>query len=427
MVKRQARHTTGSVRYDKRRGTWNYLWYDGPVRRSKRLGTKQDFPTKAAAWAAVEKTEPAKVEQTGDTVASIVASYERERMPTHYETARVYRSFLKCHVLPRWGATLIQDVQPRPVELWLKELPLAPKSKTHVRSLMHSVVEYAMWAGKLKLGRNPMALVQNKGAGQKVRQPRSLTAEQFQALLSELREPFVTISLVSLCLGLRIGEALALRWSDVDWLGSTVQVQRGIVNQRVGEVKTAGSRRRLELSAEVLALLTDWRRQSQFREPSDWVFASPYKVGRLPWSYTAVLTNVKRAAKAAGLGVVSTHAMRHTFRSWLDAVGAKVTVQQRMMRHSDIRTTMNVYGDVVTNEESAAASGVAGMAFFAHTGAQAERAPTLKLVVICGGRGRNRTTNLSIKSRMLCQLSYASVMPFWRGKLFALRLVRCAL
>ena len=37
---RTQRHTTGSVRYDKRRKTWNYLWYDGPVRRSKRIGTK---------------------------------------------------------------------------------------------------------------------------------------------------------------------------------------------------------------------------------------------------------------------------------------------------------------------------------------------------------------------------------------------------
>src|SRR6267378_4288896 len=61
------------------------------------------------------------------------------------------------------------------------------------------------------------------------------------------------------------------------------------------------------------------------------------------WTY-------KKASLAAGIGHVSTHSMRHTYRSWLDAVGTSVAVQQKLMRHADIRTTMNVYGDVVTDE-----------------------------------------------------------------------------
>jgi hypothetical protein len=71
--------------------------------------------------------------------------------------ARVYRSFLKNHILPQWGDTSIRDVQPRPFELWLRELPLAPKPKTHVRSLMHTLVEFAMWAGLLEMSRNPIS------------------------------------------------------------------------------------------------------------------------------------------------------------------------------------------------------------------------------------------------------------------------------
>jgi integrase len=54
--------------------------------------------------------------------------------------------------------------------------------------------------------------------------------------------------------------------------------------------------------------------------------------------------------------------MRHTYRSWLDAVGTKVTVQQKLMRHADIRTTMNVYGGVVTDEMEQAGSKVARLA-----------------------------------------------------------------
>jgi len=41
---------------------------------------------------------------------------------------------------------------------------------------------------------------------------------------------------------------------------------------------------------------------------------------------------------------------RHTFRTWLDSVGTPVGVQQRLMRHADIRTTMNIYGDAFTSD-----------------------------------------------------------------------------
>ena len=62
------------------------------------------------------------------------------------------------------------------------------------------------------------------------------------------------------------------------------------------------------------------------------------------WDYYAY------ASRDAGIGHVSTHVLCHTYSSWLDAVGTPIAVQQKMMRHTDIRTTLNVYGDVVTDE-----------------------------------------------------------------------------
>ena len=372
---RVQRHSSGSVRYDKRRKTWNYLWYDGPTRRSKRIGTKQEFPTKAAAWKEVESLEiQAKPPDgdKGDTVRSVVARYEAERMPSRQSTVRVYRSFLNNHVLPKWGETRIQDVQPRPVELWLRELPLSPKSKTHVRSLMHGLVEFAMWSGLLDITRNPVSLVRNIGATRKVRKARSLTAEQFHALLRELQEPFGTMALLSVCLGLRFSETLALRWGDVDWLGSSLSIRRGIVNQIVGDVKTQGSAKTFHLAGELLERLKSWKQSSQFSGTEDWIFASPFKLGRLPYSYTGTRQELERASKAAGIGHISSHAFRHTYRSWLDAVKTPIAVQQKMMRHTDIRTTMNIYGDVVTDEMSTAGLRVAELAFQTN-GAQAER------------------------------------------------------
>src|ERR1017187_9497325 len=375
---RVQRHASGSVRYDKRRKTWNYLWYDGPTRRSKRIGTKQEFPTKAAAWKEVESLEiQAKPPDgdKGDTVRSVVARYEAERMPSRQSTARVYRSFLNNHVLPKWAETRIQEVQPRPVELWLRELLLSPKSKTHVRSLMHGLVEFAMWSGMLDISRNPISLVQNTGATRRVRKARSLTAEQFNALLKELHEPFATTALVCVCLGLRISEALALRWADVDWLGSQLNIRRGIVEQVVGDLKTEGSAKTVDLAGELLERLKSWKQLTEFSGADDWIFASPVKLGRLPYSYTGVWRELVRASEAAKIGHLGTHAFRHTYRSWLDAVGTPVAVQQKMMRHADIRTTFNIYGDVVTDEMTTASSKVAQLVFPTN-GAQAERKGT---------------------------------------------------
>ena len=229
-----------------------------------------------------------------------------------------------------------------------------------------------MWAGMLDVSRNPISLVRNTGATRKTRRTRSLSVEEFHALLKELQEPFATMALVAVCLGLRVSETLALKWSDVDWLGARLSIQRGIVNARVADVKTQGSARTFDLSAELLDRLKAWKQRSEFSESENWIFASPYKIGRLPWSYTAVCRELNRAGAAAKIGHVSSHSFRHTYRSWLDAVGTPVAVQQKMMRHSDIRTTMNVYGDVVTDEMATAGSKVAQLAFQSN-GAQTER------------------------------------------------------
>jgi integrase len=369
---RAPRHKFGSVRFDKRRKTWNYLWYEDGKRRSKLIGNKQEFPTKAAAWNEVDRLDVGKPkEQNGDTVRSVVTRYELERMPSRHSTARVYRSFLNNHVLPKWGDTPIVDIQPRPVELWLRELDLAPKSKTHVRSLMHSLLEFAMFAGILEIGRNPISLVQNRGASKRVRKARSLTVEQFSALLKQLHEPFATLALVCVCLGLRISEALALKWSDVDWLGSRLAIRRGIVGQVVDDVKTEGSAKTLVLAEDLLSRLKAWKQASQFSEAKDWIFASPLNLGRLPYSYTGVRRIVARAARAAGIGPLTTHAFRHTFRTWLNANGTPMGTQQKLMRHSTIAMTMDTYGTVF--EEMTAASLKVAKLALSDNGAQAER------------------------------------------------------
>jgi integrase len=189
-----------------------------------------------------------------------------------------------------------------------------------------------------------------------------LTVEEFKHLLAQLGEPSKTMALVQVCLGLRVSELLALRWKDVDWMGSSLNVEHGIVNQHLDSVKTEESRKRMALDPRLVATLSAWRQRSDFCGADDWIFPSPVKLGRLPYSYTGYLRALKDAAVRAGLGRLGTHSFRHTYRSWLDAVGTAITVQQKLLRHSDIQTTLNIYGDVVTTEMKEASSRVVGLA-----------------------------------------------------------------
>ena len=163
-----------------------------------------------------------------------------------------------------------------------------------------------------------------------------------------------------------------LRWADVDWLGSTLNVRRGVVEQVVADVKTEGSAWTFSLTGEMLERLKSCKQRSDFSGGEGWIFASPLKLGRFPYSYTGVWRELVRATEAAKIGHLGTHSFRHTHRSWLDAVGTSVAVQQKMMGHADIRTTMNIYGDVVTDEMTTAGIKVARLAFQGN-GAQAER------------------------------------------------------
>lgn len=165
-----------------------------------------------------------------------------------------------------------------------------------------------MWLGEVPRQVNPMSLVSIKGATKRKRIPRSLTVAQFHQFIAHLEEPFRTMALLCVSFGLRISEALALKWADVDWLNSRLRVERAIVNQKVDDVKTPESQQSLPAAAEILNVLKLWKQSTEFPAPEDWMFASPVQLGRLPWSYDQVWRMYQKAAVAAGLG---THSLRH--------------------------------------------------------------------------------------------------------------------
>jgi integrase len=67
------------------------------------------------------------------------------------------------------------------------------------------------------------------------------------------------------------------------------------------------------------------------------------------------------AAVGGRLGDIGWHTFRHTYRCWLDSVGTSMGVQQKLMWHAQIATTMNVYGDAMMESKRAANSKVVQM------------------------------------------------------------------
>lgn len=368
---KRARYQQGSVVFDKRNRTWHFLWWENGTRRSRLLGDIAKLPTKAAAWKVADgirrevlsEAELAVPRTNAITVDELVELYRAEKMPSRKDTRRSYDVWLRCHILPQFGHRPITDLQARTVELWLNTLQhLAPKSKVHIRGALRLLWDYAMWGGHVVVQRNPMELVSIKGASKRTKKPRSLTIEEFREFVRHLDEPFRTMALVQGLLGLRISEVLGLRWVDIDWLGGTLRIERRVVAQVVDEVKTPESGRPLPLAPELLEVLKFLHSSTQFSLPTDWIFASPHQVGKLPWSYDQVWRVYQKAAQAAGIGKLGTHSMRHSYRTWLGSTGTSVEVQQKLMRHTDIRTTMNIYGDVVTDQMEQAHKKVVGLA-----------------------------------------------------------------
>jgi integrase len=370
----RTRYQYGSLDRKKRKTgeeVWEFRYYETNakgerLRRAVTVGTVLEYATELAARKspvvqAILLQINAERPQTAMLVpefGAVLARYEVEEMPDRDSTAASYASYIRKHIRPRWAEVPLNRMTPMAVEDWLKRLPLAPKTRSHIRSLMHTVFECAQRWDLAE--RNPIKLVRVKGGSKRLKTPRIITPDEFDQLLGLIREPFRTMVLLAGCLGLRVSEIVGLKWCDFDFDNLSLLVQRSRVHGKDGDVKTEYSRDRVPLDPALAQALVD-HRMRWFEAPDGWLFANP--VTRRPYHQEEIQKrHIRRAGIAAGIGSdIGWHTFRHSYRSWLDEAGAPMTVQKELMRHASIQTTMNVYGKAMSDTKRQAHSKIVAM------------------------------------------------------------------
>jgi integrase len=244
----------------------------------------------------------------------------------------------------------LDEVKAMEVEQWLRSLPLAPKSKVNLRSLLHLLFQHGRRWEITDV--NPIDLVRQRGGRRSI--PRVLGVREIRLLLEELSEPYRTMVLVAACLGLRASEIVGLEWGDLNGENLTLLVRRSVVHGRVGETKTEASRLSLPVDPRLADALQEHRGRSVHRGPSDFVFAN--RAGKARWQESILQRQIKPAALRAGIGKIGWHTFRHSYSSLLRRVGADIKVQQELLRHSTIQSTMNVYTQAMPEGKRAANS-----------------------------------------------------------------------
>jgi integrase len=320
------------------------------TRRAITLGTVADYRSRTEARRAAEglrlQINNGLFLREAVTFQGLVDRYIREEIE-HGELAHTTKETdlnrINKHISPRWGRCLLKDVKPYPVQDWLRKLPVAPKTKSHLRGIMHRLFEKAMLWELIPFERNPIGVVELKGVTRRLKPPRILTQHEFAALLNHLFQPYRSMVLLAGCTGLRISEVLGLRWQSVDFERLAMVVTEGWARSQITKLKSEYSQDELPLDPDVATILLEWKRLCP-ETSGNWVFPSP-RTNR-PYDSSSLRKKmlIPAAQRAKIQGAIGWHSLRHSYRAWLDETGASLGVQQKLMRHASISTTMNVYG-----------------------------------------------------------------------------------
>ena len=279
-----------------------------------------------------------------------------------------YSDHVHMHIV-RWiGDIPLDQLDPTDINAFYGRLlnrspkPLAPSTVRRVHATLHRAMRDAKRWGLL--AQNPVSGVDRPWVPQK--EMPAWEPAQLRTFLTAAREdPRYELWLFYALTGVRRGEALGLRWSDVDLAGQRVSVRRSLLvvehQLHVGELKTARGRRTISIDSYLTAALTRLRRRQRERglgRDGDLVFA---RDNGLSWNPEQVTRWFKQLAHRAGLPPIRLHGVRHSHATSALAAGVDVKIVSIRLGHSRSSITADIYQHALPGLDREAAQRMADL------------------------------------------------------------------
>lgn len=292
-------------------------------------------------------------------------------------TVASYRGSLKTHVLPAFGRRRLEAITADDVARFAREAATLAYAKSRRRKKPYRAATITLALRTLQriyrhaarrqgyLGANPVAALERheKPRDDEPEHIEILTpdeialvlqaAERLDALPGRYRHgraSYAPILAFMATSGVRVGEACGLTWGDLDLANRTARIamQANRAGKRV-PLKTAKSRRTIDLASSVVAGLAAVKLAAADSSPRAFVFTSP-TLGALS-DRNVANRGLAPACTDAGLKVVSPHALRHSHASALLADGWDLVAVSRRLGHESVATTARYYAHLLEDAE----------------------------------------------------------------------------
>jgi integrase len=259
---------------------------------------------------------------------------------------------------------------------------LSARSVRYIHTIVHRAFRDAVrWS---RIARNPADAADPPRASAVVRPTMSTwTADEVRAFLDHTAEHRLHAAFVMLATtGMRRGECLGLRWSDVDLAVGRVSVSQTVImvhhDIRVGSPKTSRGRRTVELDPETAAALREHRKRQAAERllmgagftDHGLVFCMPDGGPLHPERFSRTFS---RQTAHAGLPPIRLHDLRHTWATLALQNGVHPKIVHERLGHANVSITLDVYSHVSEGLHSDAAARVASMIFGPVSSALANR------------------------------------------------------
>jgi integrase len=272
-------------------------------------------------------------------------------------TYQSYSNMLRLHILPAFGTVKVRHLHRGRVREWLAGRLSAEYARESVRIMqatlrvmLNAAIEDGVILSNAANG-HARALKLTVSPAHRQEEIKAMTRDQVAVFLATAEReaaPLATAFLLLARTGMRIGEALALQWGDVDLEGREIRVSRGFSKGRL-ETPKSGVARTIDVSQQLARALlrlqierkTDTLRRGLGEVPP-WVFCTH---NANPFDLAFVQRQFKRVLKAAKLPMHFTpHCLRHTYASLMLQGGESPVYVQRQLGHASIKLTVDTYG-----------------------------------------------------------------------------------